>query len=64
MKFMGYRRSNGQVGTRNLVGIFATVGCANKVAHNIADKVPGTSAFTHQQGCCQTRPISSGSPRP
>ena len=56
MKFMGYRRADGRVGTRNFVGILATVGCANEVANGISDQVQGAVAFTHQQGCCQTPP--------
>ncbi len=56
MKFLGYRRSDGQVGTRNYVGIISTVVCANEVARGIADKVNGSVAFSHQQGCCQTVP--------
>ena len=54
MKFLGYRRKNGMVGTRNYVGIFSMVVCANEVARGIADKVDGAVAFSHQQGCCQT----------
>ncbi len=54
MEFMGYRRPDGSVGTRNYVGVLATVVCANETAQAIADKVDGATAFTHQQGCCQT----------
>lgn len=56
MKFSGYRRPDGRVGTRNYVGIISTVVCANEVARAIADKVDGSVAFSHQQGCCQTSP--------
>jgi altronate dehydratase large subunit len=56
MDFMGYKRVNGKVGTRNYVGVLSTVVCANEVAKGIADQVQGTVAFTHQQGCCQTPP--------
>ena len=56
MNFLGYRRQDGRVGTRNYVGIISTVVCANEVAKGIADKVSGAVAFTHQQGCCQTSP--------
>ena len=51
MSFKGYARSDGSVGVRNYVGIISTVACANDVARWIADHVPGTVAFTHQQGC-------------
>jgi altronate dehydratase large subunit len=53
MKFMGYRRSGGGVGTRNYVGILSTVLCANEVAVNIARKVKGAVSFTHNAGCCE-----------
>ena len=56
MKFMGYRRSDGRVGTRNYVGVLSTVVCANEVARTIAAQVKGAVAFSHQQGCCQTQP--------
>ena len=56
MNFMGYRRSDGRVGTRNYVGVLSTVVCANEVARGIAAQLKGTIAFSHQQGCCQTPP--------
>jgi len=56
MKFSGYRRPDGQVGTRNYIGVISTVVCANEVARGIADRVDGSVAFSHQQGCCQTPP--------
>ncbi len=54
MEFMGYRRKDGQVGTRNYVGILSCVVCANEVVEGINKQVQGTTAFTHHQGCCQT----------
>ncbi len=54
MEFMGYRRADGQVGTRNYVGVISTVVCANEVAEDIARQVDGAVSFTHHQGCCQT----------
>jgi len=54
MTFMGYRRADGRVGTRNYVGILSTVVCANEVAEEIAGRVSGTVPFLHHQGCCQT----------
>lgn len=56
MSFMGYRRADGRVGTRNYVGVLSTVVCANEVARAIANQVKGAVAFSHQQGCCQTPP--------
>ncbi len=54
MQFQGYRRPDGQVGTRNHVGVLSTVVCANEVAEDIARQVDGAVSFTHHQGCCQT----------
>jgi altronate dehydratase large subunit len=54
MEFMGYKRKNGTIGTRNYVGILSTVVCANEVADAISHQVQGSVAFLHQQGCCQT----------
>ena len=54
MEFNGYKRDNGQVGTRNYVGILSTVVCANEVVDAISRQVQGTASFMHQQGCCQT----------
>ncbi len=54
MEFMGYKRPNGKVGTRNYIGVLSSVVCANEVANTIADNVQGAVAFTHSQGCCQT----------
>jgi len=56
MKFKGYRRSDGRVGTRNYVGILSTVVCANEVSANIARRVSGATAFMHHQGCGLTLP--------
>lgn len=56
MNFLGYRRADGRVGTRNYVGVLSTVVCANEVARGIASQVKGAVAFSHQQGCCQTPP--------
>ncbi len=56
MDFMGYRREDGNAGTRNYVGIFSAVLCANEVAENISREVNGTAYFVHNSGCCQTPP--------
>lgn len=50
--FMGYARSDGQVGIRNYVLVISTVGCANLVAEKVASKTD-TPVITHQQGCLQ-----------
>ena len=51
MEFFGYPRTNGTAGTRNLVGIIPTVGCACDTARQIAQGVEGTALFSHFQGC-------------
>ena len=51
MSFRGYVRADGSVGVRNYVGVISTVACANDVARWIADRVPGSATFVHQQGC-------------
>lgn len=59
MEFMGYRRTDGTVGTRNYVGILSAVVCVNEVVEAIASQVQGAVRFTHHQGCCQT-PLDIG----
>lgn len=59
--FMGYRRADGRVGTRNEVWIVNTVGCVNTAAERIARaanerfarRVDGVFAFSHPYGCSQ-----------
>ena len=59
--FMGYRRANGRVGTRNEVWIVNTVGCVNTAAERIAKiaterfagRVDGVFSFSHPYGCSQ-----------
>lgn len=51
MKFLGYRRSNGRVGTRNHVLIFPTIVCASEVARMISQAVPDTVYAIHGCGC-------------
>ncbi len=60
--FMGFRRANGAVGVRNHIFIIPTVGCVNKLAHNLAVKLnrqlPNGSvdraiALEHPFGCSQ-----------
>jgi len=53
MKFMGYRRANGQVGVRNHVLVIPSVFCANHTARMIADKVNGAICMPHPLGCGQ-----------
>ena len=60
--FEGYHRADGQIGTRNYVGILTSVNCSATVAKRIAahfheDRmaefahVDGVAAFTHTTGC-------------
>ena len=61
--FDGYRRAGGGVGTRNFIGVLASVNCSNSVARQIADAfdagamaayshVDGVVALPHATGCC------------
>jgi altronate hydrolase len=60
--FQGYVRANGQVGTRNFIGLLSTVNCSATVIHKIAEwftperlaefpHVDGVVAFSHSIGC-------------
>ena len=60
--FMGYRRPDGRVGTRNMIAVIGTVNCSahtvREIAHHftrerLADypNVDGVIALTHQSGC-------------
>lgn len=60
-RFLGYRRADGRVGTRNEIWILVTVGCVAETARRIAaeagerfaGRVDGVHAFTHPFGCSQ-----------
>ena len=57
--FEGYRRADGQVGTRNVIGIIASVNCAATAVRRIARRfeqdlpgsIDGVAPFTHSSGC-------------
>jgi len=61
--FQGYRRDNGQVGTRNMIAVCATVNCSATVIRRAAEEVmrsgvlayyptiDGVVAFAHGTGC-------------
>ena len=67
--FQGYRRADGKVGTRNYIGVIASVNCSSLVSKKIADHfsapgaldaypgVDGVVALTHKSGCS----VSDGS---
>ncbi len=61
-QFLGYRRADGKVGTRNYIAVISTVNCSASVAKNIArhfgsdelapfSNVDGVIALTHHGGC-------------
>jgi altronate hydrolase len=68
--FLGFRRADGRVGTRNYVGVLTTVNCSARVARLIAARfadpaalaafpgVDGVVPLTHASGCS----VSDGSP--
>ncbi|HYE45268.1 MAG TPA: altronate dehydratase family protein [Caulobacter sp.] len=51
--FEGFRRPDGRVGTRNMIGVLTSVNCSATVARRIADAFPGdqVAALTHTAGC-------------
>jgi altronate hydrolase len=59
--FLGYRRADGRVGTRNEIWVLPTVGCVARTAERIASisnarhagAVDGVYAFGHPHGCSQ-----------
>ena len=59
--FLGYRRADGRVATRNEIWILPTVGCVGRTAQKIAAaaagrhdrQVDGIHAFAHPFGCSQ-----------
>ena len=61
-RFMGYRRADGRVGTRNYIAIITSVNCSATAARRIAEaigpkdlepypNVDGVVAFVHGTGC-------------
>lgn len=59
--FLGYRRADGRVGTRNELWVLNTVACVNHAAERIAaacrerfgDRIDGAYSFSHPYGCSQ-----------
>ncbi len=56
--FLGYVRTDGQVGIRNDIWVIPTVGCVNGICRQIArraqtDGGPVVTCFTHNYGCSQ-----------
>jgi len=60
-QFLGYRRADGRVGTRNEIWVLPTVGCVARTAERIASQansrrpasIDGVYAFAHPHGCSQ-----------
>ncbi|MFW9783155.1 MAG: UxaA family hydrolase [Candidatus Heimdallarchaeota archaeon] len=52
-EFLGYSRSNGQVGIRNKIAVISSVVCVNSVARRVAEKIDNAVAITHPAGCGQ-----------
>jgi altronate hydrolase len=61
-RFMGYVREDGQVGTRNFIGILSTVNCSATVVHKVAEwftperlkdhpQIDGVVGLSHGLGC-------------
>lgn len=59
--FLGYRRADGRVGTRNEIWVIPTVGCVARTAQKIAERaagsvegrIDGVHALVHPFGCSQ-----------
>ena len=60
--FMGFKRNDGRVGTRNFIAVVSTVNCSATVVHEIASyftqeklkkysNIDGVAAFSHSTGC-------------
>jgi altronate hydrolase len=65
-QFQGYVREDGQVGTRNFIGVLTTVNCSASVARKVAayftperladyPNIDGVVAFSHMSGCGMAR---------
>lgn len=56
MHFLGYERSDGNVGIRNHVVIIPSVCCANEIAARIAEQVPGAKPIFNNHSCSRLKP--------
>ena len=56
MRFRGYVRSDGTVGSRNYVAVIPSVVCVNEVVEAITSRTIITRGIYHHQGCCQLPP--------
>jgi len=55
-KFLGFKREDGTVGTRNMIAVIPTVFCANEVAAEIARGWLQCRPLLHNKGCGQLKP--------
>ena len=60
MEFLGYKRANGKVGSRNHVAVIPSVICANDVAQAIVGQVQGTVGYFHTRAAASCRPTWTG----
>lgn len=56
MKFYGYVRKDGQVGSRNYVAVIPSAVCVNEVVEAIVHQTKLAQGILHHQGCCQLPP--------
>ena len=59
--FLGYRRPDGRVGTRNFIGILTTVNCSGSVAHFIAEEAERSGLLADLENVDGVVPIAHGS---
>ena len=59
--FMGYKRPDGRVGTRNFIGILTTVNCSGSVAHFIAEEAERSGLLADLENVDGVVPIAHGS---
>jgi altronate dehydratase large subunit len=53
LKFLGYPRVDGSVGTRSYIGIIPSIFCANRVAKCVGDNTSNSVVLAHNLGCGQ-----------
>ena len=59
--FMGYKRPDGRVGTRNFIGILTTVNCSGSVAHFIVEEAERSGLLADLENVDGVVPIAHGS---
>ena len=55
-KFLGFKKEDGTVGTRNLIAVMPTVFCTNEVVEEIARDWLQCRPLLHNKGCGQLKP--------